>query len=106
MSAMSRRHVVYRFYDADREVLYIGITINPPARFTQHQVSKTWWDDVARITLEKHPSRESALLAEREAIITERPHHNIAHNDGYQTWGRLVMPTLAEVEAHAAQENA
>lgn len=99
----STRHVVYRFYGADRELLYIGITINPPARFTRHQAGKSWWDDVVRIALEQHPSRESALLAEREYIITERPRHNIDHNDGYRKHGRLVMPTLADVAAWGAE---
>lgn len=71
---------LYRFYDADDELLYVGISLNLPGRLHQHQKSKTWWKDVAHVAVEHFDSREEALAAEEEAIKTERPLMNVVHN--------------------------
>jgi predicted GIY-YIG superfamily endonuclease len=69
---------LYRFW-RDDELLYVGITLNPSRRFHQHASSQPWWHLANRITIETHPTREDALVAEREAIIREKPVHNIVH---------------------------
>lgn len=74
-------HALYRFYSDTGQLLYVGITSNPSARFPQHQKSKTWWHDVAGISVEKHGTRADALAAEARAIRIEKPLRNITHND-------------------------
>ncbi|MDP4501032.1 GIY-YIG nuclease family protein [Nonomuraea turcica] len=69
---------LYRLYDAADQLLYVGIGGNPGRRFEQHRSGKPWWGKVARVTLEHHPTRESALAAEVVAIQVERPRYNIA----------------------------
>lgn len=71
--------VVYRLFNADDRLLYVGVTNKIGYRLTQHSRDKAWWQDVQRITVERHADRHSALLAETEAIRTERPMHNIAN---------------------------
>ena len=78
--AKSDTHVLYRFYDAEGALLYIGITNNPPARFRQHRGAKSWWDAVANIKLETFDSRRALEVAERGAIKSEKPKYNIAMN--------------------------
>lgn len=80
-------HVLYRFFDANDTLLYIGITNNPPARFRQHRGDKSWWDSVANIKIETRESRADLHLAERNAIVTESPKYNIAMN------GTTVRPS-------------
>lgn len=70
-------HTLYRFFDADNNLLYVGITCSPPVRLKQHKREKTWWADVARIEFEQHESREALEAAEREAIPRENPRYNI-----------------------------
>jgi hypothetical protein len=72
--------VLYRHYDADGGVLYVGITFDPSSRRRQHASDKPWWPLVARTTYEWHPTRLAALGAERAAIATERPTFNVIHN--------------------------
>jgi len=48
-------------------------------RFRQHAKTKWWWFQVARNTVEWYPNRTSAEAAEKVAIQTEHPVHNIAH---------------------------
>lgn len=73
-------HALYRFWDAGRQLLYVGISLNPGNRWKQHAHDKAWWLDVAHVTVEPHPTRRDALDAERAAITTERPLHNVVHN--------------------------
>jgi len=73
-------HVLYRFYSATGQLLYVGITMNPPERFKGHRDQKDWWDRVSGITVETYSSREELQRAERRAIQVEHPQYNIIHN--------------------------
>jgi predicted GIY-YIG superfamily endonuclease len=77
---MNKPHVLYRVYDAQGALLYIGITMNPGSRFAQHSEDKPWWTDVADIRVEHYGSREEVLAAERDAIKSEHPRFNVVHN--------------------------
>lgn len=91
--APDRSHALYRFYDAAGALLYIGITVNPGTRWSQHSKDKAWWEDVAQATVERFPDRKSVLDAERTAIIREQPRHNVAHNR--DRLSQPVMPPAA-----------
>lgn len=71
---------LYRFYAADDTLLYVGLTINPGQRLTNHARKKEWWSNVAEIRLEQHDSHADLVAAEREAIKVEKPLHNVIHN--------------------------
>lgn len=71
---------LYRFYAADDTLLYVGLTVNPGQRFVDHAHKKQWWSEVAQITLEQHPDHNALVAAERAAIATEKPIHNVIHN--------------------------
>lgn len=73
-------HALYRFFDAGGELLYLGITLNPAARWKQHSHDKTWSTEVANIVIEPHPDRAAVLEAERLAIVTEKPRYNVVYN--------------------------
>lgn len=68
---------LYRLYNADGGLLYVGIAGNPGRRFEQHRQDKPWWGSVANIRLEHFPTRDAASEAELKAIRTEHPQHNI-----------------------------
>jgi len=71
---------LYRLYDVDDHLLYVGISQNFAQRWSQHAGLKPWWADVARTTVEHFPDRSEALAAEREAIRSEQPIYNLTHN--------------------------
>lgn len=75
---MSERTAVYRLYNTNGELLYVGISSRPEARWMQHLATKDWWRDVSRFSIEWHESRKLAADAELTAIADERPLHNIA----------------------------
>lgn len=80
-TAIDQRTALYRFFDADGRLLYVGITHQPTTRFSQHAKNKalTWWPDVARKEIVWLNSRELAAEAEIVAIKTEKPQHNLSH---------------------------
>ena len=72
---------LYRCFDGDGQLLYVGISWSTK-RFRQHKNGKSWWREVATISIEHYPTRRQALNAEREAIQTEDPIYNRTHKNG------------------------
>ncbi|WP_155054554.1 GIY-YIG nuclease family protein [Streptomyces blattellae] len=70
---------LYRLYDTDGELLYIGVTGNIATRWSAHASDKEWWPQVARRELTWFASRDEALAEEQRAIWNERPRHNRQH---------------------------
>ena len=73
---------LYRYFDAEGRLLYVGISFSAIARAAQHRQLKGWWRDVANMTVTHLLTRRDAEQAEREAIITEKPIHNVSHSTG------------------------
>jgi predicted GIY-YIG superfamily endonuclease len=80
----TKPHALYRFYDRTDVLLYVGISLDLPARLRKHRREKTWWLEIANITIEPHDSRSDALAAETLAIETEKPLYNDQHNPTVQ----------------------
>lgn len=67
---------VYRLYDQQDRLLYVGVTGNLKTRMQGHRRDKKWWADVARTVSQCFDTREEAESAEAEAIVCEGPLHN------------------------------
>jgi hypothetical protein len=65
------RTAVYRWYDSDDTLLYVGMTNNVMNRSATHAGERPWWDRIAYCLVEWHPSRSAAVAAESKAIRTE-----------------------------------
>lgn len=71
---------LYRFFDDQGRLLYVGITERGAMRWGEHRKDKHWWDDVASSTIEHFATRSRAEAAEKSAIQAERPLYNGTHN--------------------------
>ncbi|MET9222403.1 GIY-YIG nuclease family protein [Streptomyces sp. NPDC003300] len=69
---------LYRLFDTEGRLLYVGITNMPNVRFDAHRM-KAWWKQVARRELVWFDNRQEAGWAEVRAIRAERPMHNRMH---------------------------
>lgn len=67
---------LYRLYDSNDALLYLGISYNPEVRWEQHQNEKHWAHLVVRTTVEWYPTRRAALAAEARATAVEKPLHD------------------------------
>lgn len=68
---------VYRFYDRDNRLLYVGVSVSLIHRLTAHR-EREWWPQVARIDVTHQRTRAEALWREAMLIETLRPPYNIA----------------------------
>ena len=53
---------LYRIYDDDSELLYIGIAGNLGRRLEQHADEKPWWPGASVVAIEHYSTRAEACL--------------------------------------------
>lgn len=94
-------HTLYRFYDAEGRLLYIGIAVDFLSRWRKHR-KRDWWPLVARMDIVSYPNRAAAQSAETRAIKTERPLRNIQHNRPVLTTGVIALDPVQRLEARLA----
>lgn len=73
-------HYIYRLYDADGTLLYVGLTRNLEQRRKSHR-SKPWWHEVVRWKISGPYSRAAAFAIETRAIEAEHPIHALSTSD-------------------------
>lgn len=81
---------VYRFYDKQGVLLYVGITGSPSIRFGAHRAGSTWWAqaDLSRTLISWRETKGHAEAEEVAAVIVERPIFNIVHKPGPRVTNR------------------
>lgn len=93
------RTAVYRAYDADGLLLYVGVTSGLMQRIAQHEKSSEWAISTATITVEWWPTRAAALAAETRAIVTEGPVFNRSKVKRNAPNGVIEAEIIEEIEA-------
>jgi predicted GIY-YIG superfamily endonuclease len=70
--------VVYRAYDRNCRLLYVGCTKNLASRLRAHtaRTGSGWWSEVSCVSVEEFPTYDDAWLAESRAIADEAPLYN------------------------------
>jgi excinuclease UvrABC nuclease subunit len=66
---------LYRFFDINGRLLYVGISRRFFNRLQNHQKGP-FFASVTRIEIERFADREDAKIAEHLAIVRERPFYN------------------------------
>lgn len=61
---MSHGCQLYRHYDSDGTLLYVGVAVNAVRRTREHIKRSDWYDEISRIEIEKFSDRNAALNAE------------------------------------------
>lgn len=75
----SERTALYRIYDSDGLLLYIGISKDFGSRWKQEAKEFPWWAEMQRMTVDWISSRAQAEMAEEAAIRAEKPKYNKRH---------------------------
>lgn len=112
MPETPERTALYRLFDTEGNLLYVGIAKNPKRRWYQHSVasSDVWWPDVHEKRVEWFGTRTEAEAAEKKAIRTEGPSYNTTHSPavvhlppGWQ--GAAPAPSIrAKAARHASYQ--
>ena len=68
---------LYRHFDADGQLLYVGISMSAWGRCATHMRRSGWSGQSVRMTIQHFPNRADAKAAETLAITTENPLWNV-----------------------------
>jgi hypothetical protein len=85
-----RETALYRWWDEEDLLLYVGETGNLGSRTKGHVKGSSWMEFAARSSVVRYPSRSLALASEEVAIKTEHPLFNFKHNNTPEARQRLV----------------
>lgn len=77
---------LYRFWDAEGSLLYVGVSNFLTGRFKGHARRSVWWPDIATLALETYATRRDVLDAEHRAILREGPIFNRTLNENGFMW--------------------
>lgn len=86
---------LYRLFNENGELLYVGISWMPEDRFKAHAKERRWWQEVARRELTWFEEREEAKAAEKTAIRVEKPRYNTCHTPRH---ARISNKDLTDAE--------
>ena len=75
---MTKPTTLYRHFDENGVLLYVGISRKLLARIYNHEIRSPWFHLVHNIRTTHFPSAELAESAEAVAIATEFPLHNVS----------------------------
>lgn len=86
MTPWHGRPVVYRCYDADGVLLYIGSSRQVEQRMDAHLRTSFWRTYVAKVRIQIAPDVFTARRLEADAIRAENPRFNIQHRRPKAEW--------------------
>ena len=75
----SLQTTLYRHFNVDGVLLYVGVSLSAIHRLSQHADHSKWYNEISKVEMEHFCDRPSAMVAERKAVISEGPLHNIHH---------------------------
>lgn len=84
-------HDVYKAYDINGRLLYVGISVNVFARMKEHKQYAGWMSAASRIDVVRYADRASAQAVEAICIRDDAPVFNVTRES---TRGRS-LPTVS-----------
>lgn len=104
------RTALYRQFNCDGALLYVGVANDPAARLQQHMRTSGWGSQIASVAIEWHADRDTAEMAEWAAIQSEDPMHNTKRTvhppkqrPTAPRWAKTQNSIVAEIDAFLAQ---
>lgn len=87
---------LYRMFNADGDLLYLGISSRGPQRFGEHRQTQDWWTEVETIRVEHFATIGEAERAERAAIPIEEPRYNVVHRKREDSFTARVLDSFGQ----------
>lgn len=87
---------LYRFYDAQRQLLYVGISRSMQVRWSAHRNTASWWPQVEFVAVSYFPDGCEVWpdVAEKASIAHERPPFNTNHANPSRAVAEGLLPYL------------
>jgi hypothetical protein len=105
---MNQDSLVYKFYNIDNELLYVGITNDMKIRLVKHKQDKTWFKEISKITVSNKLNRNESHIYEIYYIANEEPKYNIDFIDGGKinfTMDKLIFNDYIPIQPRFRADN-
>jgi len=73
-----KTHFVYKQYDEQNQLLYVGCTSAPRVRMALHRNNSPWFSKIDRVEIKAFTSKLEAVSEETRSIVKDQPKFNIA----------------------------
>ena len=83
MEIILNKTYLYRHYDNNDNLIYVGISLSYAHRLSQHKDHSHWFDKIKTVKIETFNNRKTALEAETNAIKNENPKCNIQKKSNF-----------------------
>ena len=100
-----KKHMIYKFYNKNDQLLYIGITNSIRKRLHLHKQKKEWFNEINKILVSEKLSRNEAYIYEIFFISNEKPIHNIEYTKGGEIDFLLPNITFSEYKKKIKKRN-
>lgn len=104
-------YYVYRIYDKDNSLLYVGCTSDFGQRMNQHHNEREWGKEIFRTEVEVLPTKREGLEREGELVKTLSPRYNIRVSTGdwmganqKRNFVQIIIRTSEEMKKLVRQE--
>lgn len=87
------KHDVYKAYNTDGQLLYVGVSVNVFKRLKEHKQYAAWIPDTERIYVVQYLNRSAALAEEARCIREDGPVYNITKENA---WGCKLSEETVE----------
>lgn len=94
MMLEERSTYLYKHWNYDGVVIYVGITANPEQRLYNHKRNASWFKEVSQVSFKKFSNRLMARTAERYSIKTDKPAYNLRDKNGFHDGSVIKGDTL------------
>lgn len=88
---------LYRHFDKDGRLLYVGISLSAVHRLIQHKSTSHWFDEISKITIEK-VDKFKIREVEKKAIEKEKPLYNILFQSGDLIRNKITGETITQTQ--------
>ena len=78
--SLYKTYTLYRAYDEEGTLLYVGQSMSTFSRIGQHSKTASWFKYCDTISIQRYETKEHINSAERLAIYIEKPIFNITHS--------------------------
>lgn len=92
------RTELYRHYDVNNNLLYVGISLSTAARLSTHKNTSAWFEKITTIRIERFATRQEAIEAEEKTIRNEKPLYNRLMNENGVKLPKLRKSILSGLE--------
>jgi predicted GIY-YIG superfamily endonuclease len=100
MNKPTHKTTLYRAFNSQDELLYVGISYDFLSRLKEHRHTSKWHKLAVKVTLEHFDTRQEAEQSELQAIQNEKPLFNKKDNEDWHNSSTHLLKIMSYEDLH------